>query len=61
MMVEAGKMELVETRPGDASPLCVFQTATGETFSVSRPAMSPDEEANLVATLRDLLRDEGLL
>ena len=61
MMVEAGKMELVETLPGDATPFCVFQTTAGETFSVPRPSISPEEEATLVATLRTLLEEDGLL
>jgi hypothetical protein len=34
-MVQGGKARLVETRPGDASPVCVFETAAGDT-SVAR-------------------------
>jgi hypothetical protein len=37
MMIEAGKMSLEETVPGDATPICVFETFAGETFSVPRP------------------------
>ena len=31
-MVLDGKARLVETRPGDASPVCVFETVAGDTF-----------------------------
>lgn len=34
MMVEAGKMQLVNTVPTDTSPLCIFVSLKGEPFSV---------------------------
>jgi hypothetical protein len=37
MMVEAGKAKLIETRPGEAGTICVFESAAGERFSLARP------------------------
>jgi hypothetical protein len=59
MMVEAGKMQLIKTVPGEASAICVFESIAGETFNVARPLMSQEEEANVVAVLREILKDEG--
>ena len=61
MMVEAGKMRLVDTVPGEASPISVFESAAGESFSVARPPMSQEEEAEVITVLRDILNDEGML
>ncbi|HET6443393.1 MAG TPA: hypothetical protein VFI27_02345 [candidate division Zixibacteria bacterium] len=61
MMVEAGKMRLVDTVPGEASPISVFESAAGESFSVARPPMSQEEEAEVKAMLREILKDEGML
>ncbi|MCI0398507.1 MAG: hypothetical protein L0332_13675 [Chloroflexi bacterium] len=61
MMVEAGKMRLLETKPGETAPLYVFTTVAGDTFAVPRPAMSPGQEADVIAMLREILKDEGLL
>lgn len=59
MMVEAGKMRLLETVVGEEVPIYVFESAAGEAFGVPRPAMSQEAEAELIATLRDILEDEG--
>jgi hypothetical protein len=32
MMVEAGKARLIETRPGEAGTICVFESSAGEVF-----------------------------
>jgi hypothetical protein len=40
VMVESGNARLIETRPGDASPICVFETVAGDTFSLAKPAIS---------------------
>jgi hypothetical protein len=40
-------------------PICVFETVAGETFSEPRPPMSHEEEADVIALLRDILKDEG--
>jgi hypothetical protein len=61
MMVEAGKMRLVDTVPGEASPICIFETVAGDTFSVPRPALSQEEEAEVINVLRGILKDEGIL
>ena len=61
MMIEAGKMRLVGTVPGDVSPISVFATTAGDTFSVARPPMSQEEEGEVIAVLREILKDEGML
>jgi hypothetical protein len=61
MIVEVGKMRLVETLPGDASPIGVFETIAGDSFGIPRPPMSQEEEAALIEVLRSILEDEGLL
>jgi hypothetical protein len=61
MMVEAGRMELVHTMPGEEGPICLFKSANGEPFAVQRPSMSIEEEVNVKAVLREILRDEGML
>lgn len=38
MMADAGKMDRVEILAGEKSPLNVFQTVSGETYSVERPS-----------------------
>jgi hypothetical protein len=38
MMVEAGKARLIETRPGEAGTICVFESSAGERFSLARLA-----------------------
>jgi hypothetical protein len=40
LMVEADKMRLVDTMPGESGELCTFETVTGDTFSIARPPMS---------------------
>ena len=44
-MVQDGKAHLVETRPGDASPVCVFDTVSGDTFTVAKPRITKEQEA----------------
>lgn len=61
MMVETGKMRLVDTLPGETSPICVFETFVGDTFRVPHPPMNREEEAEVIALLRDILKDEGML
>jgi hypothetical protein len=60
MMVETGKMRLVETVPGETAAICVFESSAGETFSVTRPPMSQEEEAEVIVVLREILDDEGV-
>lgn len=61
MMVEAGKMRLVTTVSGDAYPIYVFEATAGETFSVPRPPMNLEEEAEVITVLRQILKDEDML
>ena len=58
LMVEAGKMRLVEEGPGE---ICVFETVTRVKFRVAKPALSRDQEAALIDVLREILKDEGEL
>ncbi len=58
-MVLDGKARLVETRPGDSSPVCVFETVAGDTFSIARPRITKEQEAALIDTIRDILEEEG--
>ena len=44
MMVEAGKMEMVETFGGEDGAIYVFQSSTGEEFSVVRPDIGEEGE-----------------
>jgi hypothetical protein len=60
-MVEAGKARLVETRPGEAGKICVFESSVGERFSVVVPKMNKESKAALIDTLREMLEDEGQL
>jgi hypothetical protein len=59
-MVEAGKMRLVEKVPGENGTVCVFATTSGDHFSVTRPAMSREQEAALIDLLREILEAEGV-
>ena len=61
MMIEAGKMRFVNTISGDVSPIIVFETTAGEIFSVACPPMSQEEEDEVIAVLREILKDEGML
>jgi hypothetical protein len=61
LMVEAGRMRLVETVPGENGGICVFETIVGDKFSVTRPAMSVEQEAALIDVLREVLKEEGLI
>jgi hypothetical protein len=58
VMVESGVARLVETQAGD-SPVCVFETMAGDTFSLVKPAISREEELELIASLREILNEEG--
>jgi hypothetical protein len=61
MMVETGRMKLIGTIPGDSRQLCLFETAVGEQFSIPRPTLSPEDEAELMIVLREILEEEDLL
>jgi hypothetical protein len=67
LMVEAGKMHLVEKVPGEPvladgpgnGMVCVFATTSGDHFSVVEPKMSKESKAALIDVLREILEDEG--
>ena len=61
LMVEAGRMRLVEKVHGETGKLCVFATTRGDHFCVLKPALSRDQEAALLDVLREILKDEGEL
>jgi hypothetical protein len=61
LMVEAGKMRLVEKVPGEHGEICAFETIARVKFSVTRPVLSRDQEAALLDVLREILKDEGKL
>lgn len=60
LMVELGKMRLIETLPGENGATCIFETLTPDsfTFSVTRPPVSSETEALLVEQLRAILDEE---
>ena len=60
LMVEAGVMRPVEKVPGENGEICVFETVARVKFSVTRPALSRDQEAALIDVLREILKEEGL-
>lgn len=55
LMVQAGKMHLVEKVPGENGAVCVFATTSGNHFSVVEPRMSKESRAALIDVLRDIL------
>ena len=61
MMVESGSMQLVKMLPSDEGELCYFETSAGEAFTIPRLAITAEQEAGVIETLRDILRDEGLM
>ncbi len=58
-MVQAGKARLVETRAGDASAVCVFETVAGDTFSMAKPRITKEQEAALIDAIRHILEEAG--
>jgi hypothetical protein len=57
-MVEAGKACLVGQEPAKAGAVCTFETVAGERFSLARPAMSEEVEADVREMLRAILDEE---
>jgi len=54
-------MHLADTVPGEVSPICIFESTAGDSFSVPRPAMSQEEEMEVIASLIEILNDEGMI
>ena len=44
---------------GEAGAVCTFETVAGEQFSLARPAMSKEVEADVREMLRAILDEEG--
>jgi hypothetical protein len=61
LMVEAGRMCLVEKVPGEHGEVCVFETIARVKFSVTRPELTRDQGAALLDVLWEILKDEGKL
>lgn len=59
LMVEAGKMRLAETVPGESGATCIFETIAGDRFSMTKPPIDKATEVALVEQLRGILDDEG--
>lgn len=55
MMVESGKAKLIKTTPSDDGAICTFETIAGDVFSVTKPEVSPEQEALLIEHLRMIL------
>ena len=53
-MVEAGKMRLIETIPGESGPLLIFETVAGDRFSIVKSAITQVQEAALIEQFRVL-------
>lgn len=58
LMVEANKMVLLETIPGDTAPLCIFETIAGERFSIPKPSLTPLLEEALKKMIYEVLAEE---
>ena len=46
-------MQLLETIPGDSSPINVFETVAGDAFSIPQPSITKEQESELLDLLRD--------
>jgi hypothetical protein len=58
IMVVCGRARPVWTRRG-GSPICVSEAIAGDTFSLAKPAISREEERDIIASLRQILTEEG--
>jgi hypothetical protein len=45
LIVEASKMQLVETVPGENGLYCVFETTAEDRFSITKPPIDQETEA----------------
>ena len=54
LMVEAGKMRLVEKVPGE---ICVFETTVGERFSAVESAINKQQELALIGVFGGVLEE----
>ena len=61
LMVAAGQMEKGATIPGEERPLVIFQADDGERFAIPKPLLSAADEAQVLAEVRQMIKDKGLL
>jgi len=59
MMVEDHKAELVETLPTDNGAMCTFRSVAGDVFSVTKPPINGQQEAEIIQQLREILDEES--
>ena len=60
LMVEAGKANLIETLSGDETALYLFETISGDRFTIARPTLSPQQEQKLLEMLRTIIQEENI-
>ena len=58
VLVETGKMQLVETLFDSGATICTFETISGSVFNVAKPAVNQEQEAALKKLLRLKLAEE---
>jgi hypothetical protein len=58
MMAESGALRVVRTHPGADGEVAVFESSAGETFTIVRPPIGPEVEAQIRSTLRDILDED---
>ena len=58
MMTERGALRLVETHPGADGEVAIFESSAGVTFTIVRPPIAPDVEAQITAALRAILDED---
>jgi len=51
----------VKTIPGDEKVLCYFETTAGDSFTIPKPNITPEQEADIIVVLQEILHDEGLV
>jgi hypothetical protein len=61
MMVNQGRMDLVDKQASEEGDICVFRSGNGEEFHVLRPDIGDEDDDLLVRALKMVLRDEGIL
>ena len=55
ILVEAGKMQLVETVPDNSGIICTFETVAGDRFSIIQPQINKEQETALIQMLKSKL------
>ncbi len=50
---------MVETVPGEGGEVCAFETTVGDTFTVTKPQVTKEQEAAVIEMLREILEEAG--